>query len=107
MRTQDVVGKRIVGVIWAKMSSNNRIVDCHEGLVLEDARGRRSYLRWATIEETDGAYYGTELIYPGARPRNEVEVIRPKPRAPKRPDGRAVNGARVLQAVRIEPAEVP
>lgn len=74
IRTRDLIGKRIVGVIWARMSSNARTVDVHEGLVLEDARGRRSVLRWDTVEETDAAYYGTELIYPGRQPHDGEEV---------------------------------
>lgn len=63
--SKSLVGKKIVGVIWSTMSSNNRTVNVHAGLVLVDERGRRSVLRWSTIEETDGACYGTELVYPG------------------------------------------
>jgi len=68
MKLRDVKGKRIVGIIRDRMSSNNRMISCDEALVLEDARGARSYLRWNVIEETDGAYYGVELIYPGRVP---------------------------------------
>jgi hypothetical protein len=74
VKTRSLIGKRIVGVIWARMSSNNQMTDCHEGLVLEDARGRRSVLRWITIEETDGGEYGTGLIYPGCSPHDGEEV---------------------------------
>lgn len=69
MRTSAIKGKRIVGILRGRMSSNNKTKTTDEGLVLEDAKGRRSYLRWNTIEETDGAYYGLELIYPGIAPR--------------------------------------
>jgi hypothetical protein len=69
--TSAIKGKRIVGILRGRMSSNNQMVNTDEGLILEDAKGRRSYLRWNTIEETDGAYYGLELIYPGRAPREE------------------------------------
>lgn len=70
MRTSAIKGKRIVGILRGRMSSNNRMVNSDEGLILEDDNGRRSYLRWNVREETDGAYYGLELIYPGIGPRD-------------------------------------
>lgn len=69
MRLRDVKGKRIVGVIRGRMSSNNRMTSHDVALVLEDSRGARSYLRWSVIEETDGACYGVELVYPGTVPK--------------------------------------
>jgi len=71
MKTSAIKGKRIIGIIRDRMSSNNKTVTTDEGLILEDAKGRRSYLRWNVLEETDGAYYGLELIYPGRAPRYE------------------------------------
>ena len=64
-----LIGKRIVGVIRGSMSSNNMTHSNDIGLILEDQRGRRSFLGWETIEETDAAFYGTELIYPARDPR--------------------------------------
>lgn len=72
--TRALVGKRIVGVVYATMSSNNQPRTVHEALVLEDRRGRQSYLRWDTVEETDGAYYGTELVYPGRAPGGDEDL---------------------------------
>lgn len=76
--TRSLVGKRIVGVIYATMSSNNQDRLVQEALVLEDSRGRQSYLRWSTVEETDAAYYGTELIYPGRGPGGDEDLDVPR-----------------------------
>lgn len=69
-RKSQLIGKRIVDVISEKISSNNREVTSYVALTLEDSRGQRTYLRWVTIEETEGADYGLAFIYPGSNPNS-------------------------------------
>lgn len=66
MKARAIIGKRIVGIVHGRMSSNNRMRTVEEALILEDERGRRSYLRFDVVEETDAAFYGVSLIYPAA-----------------------------------------
>jgi hypothetical protein len=71
-QTRQLLGKKIVGVIYSRMSSNNKMRDVVEGFALADARGRLSYVYLNTVEETDGACYGHELTYPGRAVRPDL-----------------------------------